>query len=264
MARDGFQALGVTGEVGRVEVVPDGDPAEAQILDSVPQREQLRNGRALQARVDAEDRHGRTVTPRRYRRQRPEAGPAAVHRQGAGRGRPARPEESIGKRGNRGQGGAPDGWSAGRRACGRDRRDRARPLRGHDAVGHGRRGPSSRPRLGRPPGGRGGRAAQGRAGPRAPLRRGRPQAPRRRPGGAAPGGVGRRVDRGLPARRGRAARDRAGGLPGAQPPPGLRAHDGMGTGPLRPRPGTTSTTSRSPGRWSRSAAPASARTPRST
>src|SRR5205807_5963975 len=71
VGRHRLQALWVTGEVGGVEVVPDGDPAEAQCLDAVPQVEQLLDRRALQPRVHTEDRHERTVTPRRYRRHGP-------------------------------------------------------------------------------------------------------------------------------------------------------------------------------------------------
>ena len=55
-------------------------------------------------------------------------------------------------------------------------------------------------------------------------------------------------------------------LPGAQPAAGLRADDRLGPGrPAgRPRPATTSTTSRSPGRCTRSAGPAARRRCRST
>ena len=73
---------------------------------------------------------------------------------------------------------------------------------------------------------------------------------------AAPGRAGRRADRGLPARRDGAARPRPRRLPRAQPAPGLRPHDRLGPGAARWRrpPATTSTTSRSPARWTPSAA----------
>ena len=77
---------------------------------------------------------------------------------------------------------------------------------------------------------------------------------------------GRRAGRGVPARRGRAARPRARRLPRPQPAARLRAHDRLGPGRAacaRP-PATTSTTSRSPARCGRSGARASARCRRST
>ena len=65
----------------------------------------------------------------------------------------------------------------------------------------------------------------------------------------------RRAARGLPARRHRAARARAGRVPGAQPAAGLRPDDRLGPGrPARARPpATTSTTSPWPARCTRSA-----------
>ena len=70
----------------------------------------------------------------------------------------------------------------------------------------------------------------GPAEPVAPLGRHRPQEPRRRRAGARARGRRRRVDRGVPARRGRAAGRRARGLFRPQPAAGLRAHDRVGPG----------------------------------
>ncbi len=119
------------------------------------------------------------------------------------------------------------------------------PVRRHAAGRHGRRRDPRRP-------GRAGarrrprRAVKGDVyGPGPPLGRRRPQAPRRRRGGAPADRRGRRAHRGLPARRGRAARARSRRLPGPQPAAGLRPDDRLGPGrPLRrDAPATTSTTS---------------------
>ena len=54
VAHDRFEARRVAGVVGRVEVVPDRDPVEAELLDALPQRHQLGEGRVLQAGVHTE------------------------------------------------------------------------------------------------------------------------------------------------------------------------------------------------------------------
>ena len=98
------------------------------------------------------------------------------------------------------------------------------------------------------------------------LDRRRPEEPRGRRARAAPRRAGRRADRGLPARRDRAARPRSRRVPRPQPEARLRAHDGLGSG--RPdgagRRATTSTTSRSRARSRTSAARAASRPRRST
>ena len=64
----------------------------------------------------------------------------------------------------------------------------------------------------------------------------RPEAPARRGDRAHAVRVGRRAHRGLPARRGRAARHRPGRRARPQPAPRLRPHDRLGPGgPARPR-----------------------------
>ena len=83
-------------------------------------------------------------------------------------------------------------------------------------------------------------------------------------GGRAPARrAGRRAARGVPARRGRAPRHRPGAVPGAQPPPRLRADDRLGPGrPARRRaPATTSPTPPWRARWPTSVAPTSSPTP---
>ena len=74
------------------------------------------------------------------------------------------------------------------------------------------------------------------------------------------------LDRGLPARRHRAARARPRRVPRPQPAAGLRPDDRLGPGRPdgRAAPATTSTTSRSPARCTPSAGPASGRCRRST
>ena len=57
--RDRLEAVRVAGGVGRVEVVPDRDPVEAELLDAAPQSLQLGDGRVLQTGVHSEaDVHG--------------------------------------------------------------------------------------------------------------------------------------------------------------------------------------------------------------
>src|SRR5262249_48684565 len=110
----------------------------------------------------------------------------------------------------------------------RDRGDRAGAVRGDAALRPRRRRGARRPR----PVGRAGLRPRMDGGAHAgqALDRRRPQAARRRREGAAHGRAGRRADRGLPARRGRAARHRSGRVPGPQPEARVRAHDRLGPG----------------------------------
>ncbi len=73
----------------------------------------------------------------------------------------------------------------------------------------------------------------------------------------------RRGLRGVPSRRRGAARDRPGAVHGPEPPPRVRTPDRVGPvgSARRRRPATTSTTSRSPARWSRSGRAGQAPTP---
>ena len=88
----------------------------------------------------------------------------------------------------------------------------------------------------------------------------------RRRGGAAPGRARRRDRRRLSPRRDGAPRPRPRGAAGAQSEAGVRPHDRLGPGRAAGRraPATTSTTSPSPARCTRSAAPARRRCRRST
>ena len=64
VGRDRLETVRVAGRVGRVEVVPDRDPLEAELLDARPELAQLRDARVLQAGVHSEsDVHG-AVAPR--------------------------------------------------------------------------------------------------------------------------------------------------------------------------------------------------------
>src|SRR5262249_26430347 len=54
---DGLETITVGRNLGRIEVVPDADPIEAELFRAVPQVEQLADGAVLRARVNAELRH---------------------------------------------------------------------------------------------------------------------------------------------------------------------------------------------------------------
>src|SRR5262249_6721825 len=51
---DGLETITVGRNLGRIEVVPDADPIEAELFRAVPQVEQLADGAVLRARVNAE------------------------------------------------------------------------------------------------------------------------------------------------------------------------------------------------------------------
>ena len=54
VTRDRLEAVGIAGAVGGVEVVPDRDPVEVELLDPSPQQLQLVDRRVLQPGVNAE------------------------------------------------------------------------------------------------------------------------------------------------------------------------------------------------------------------
>jgi len=59
--RDRFETVRIAAGVGRVEVVPDRDPVEAELLDPPPQRLQVVDRGVLQSRMDTEpELHGTT------------------------------------------------------------------------------------------------------------------------------------------------------------------------------------------------------------
>ena len=59
---DGLEARGVVGlPGGAVEVIPHGDPSEAELFDPLPHRAQLIGGGVLQPDVGTEQRHGAKV-----------------------------------------------------------------------------------------------------------------------------------------------------------------------------------------------------------
>ena len=104
--------------------------------------------------------------------------------------------------------------------AGRRRRAGAAPGAGGAGCGRARGGAQG---LGR-------RAVLGPVEPVPAVGRHRPQESRRGRARARAGRAGRRADRGVPARRGRAAGRRARRLLRPQPPARLRAHDGLGPG----------------------------------